>query len=180
MTDFDEATKHKIVTQINKVRASLRDFSRDLSLERSAANLEKVSRELARLEEITPGGTPATDIESFFRTVGDGIVAAQTTLDERRYESALLRTFGARRRTVLAGIAAEFAALGLAAGIFAALGASLIGGLAATQLFNLDYEINPMLWLIGTLAGVAVVGISGVVAARSAVNTPPVRTLRHM
>ncbi|NNF17187.1 MAG: FtsX-like permease family protein [Gammaproteobacteria bacterium] len=108
------------------------------------------------------------------------IAAVQTTLDERRYESALLRAFGARRRTVLAGIAAEFAALGLAAGVFAALGASVVGGLAAKQLFDLNYTPDPWLWLTGTVAGVLVVGVSGVVAARSAVNTPPVRTLRHV
>jgi len=118
----------------------------------------------------------------FVFTLAAGLVvlfaAVQSTLDERRYESALLRTFGARRRTIFAGLAAEFIALGLAAGIFAALGASVVGGLAATQLFNLDYQLDPTLWLLGTLTGVVVVGLSGVLAAHGVVNTPPVRTLR--
>ncbi|MBT8422804.1 MAG: FtsX-like permease family protein, partial [Gammaproteobacteria bacterium] len=102
----------------------------------------------------------------FLFTLAAGLVvlfaAVQSTLDERRYESALLRTFGARRRTVFAGLATEFAVLGLAAGLFAALGASVIGGLAANKLFNLDYQLDPMLWLLGTVTGVVVVGISGV------------------
>jgi putative ABC transport system permease protein len=119
----------------------------------------------------------------FLFTLAAGLVvlfaAVQSTLDERRYESALLRTFGARRRTVFAGLAAEFAALGLAAGVFASVGASVVGALAATQLFDLSYRLNPMLWLIGTLSGVLVVGTSGVLAARSAISTPPVRTLRR-
>ncbi|MDH3588174.1 MAG: FtsX-like permease family protein [Gammaproteobacteria bacterium] len=118
----------------------------------------------------------------FLFTLAAGLVvlfaAVQSTLNERRYESALLRTFGARRSTVFAGLAAEFVALGLAAGIFAAFGASVVGGLAARQLFDLNYQLDPMLWLFGTLTGVVVVGISGVLAARGAVNTPPIRTLR--
>ncbi len=119
----------------------------------------------------------------FLFTLAAGLVvlvaAVQSTLDERRYESALLRTFGARRRTVFAGLAAEFMALGLAAGLFAALGASLVGGLAARQLFDLDYRLDPGLWLIGSVTGIVVVGASGVLAARGAVATPPVRTLRQ-
>ncbi len=53
----------------------------------------------------------------FLFTLTAGIVvllaAVQSTRDERRYESAMLRTLGASRRTVLQGVAAEFSALGL-------------------------------------------------------------------
>lgn len=119
----------------------------------------------------------------FAFTLAAGLVvlfaAVQSTLDERRYESAILRTFGARRRTVFAGLAAEFAALGLAAGLFAALGASAVGALAAQRLFDLNYAFDPGLWLVGLVSGVTIVGISGVLAARGAVDTPPVQTLRR-
>lgn len=104
--------------------------------------------------------------------------AVQSTLDERRYESALLRTFGAKRRTVLAGLATEFVVLGLAAGIFAAIGATIVGGLAATRLFDLPWTISPSLWLVGALTGGLIVGVSGIVATYSAINEPPTRTLR--
>ncbi len=43
------------------------------------------------------------------------LAAVQATRDERRYESAMLRTLGATRRTVLAGVLLEFALLGLVA-----------------------------------------------------------------
>lgn len=105
--------------------------------------------------------------------------AVQSTLDERRYESALLRTFGAKRRTVTAGLASEFLALGLLAGIFAAAGATALGLLAARRLFDLDYTLDPVLWLVGMLAGMLLVGVSGTLAARGAVNAPPVNTLRR-
>ena len=118
----------------------------------------------------------------FLFTLGAGLVvlfaAVQTTLGERRYESALLRTFGASSRTVFAGVAAEFLAIGLAAGLLASLGASALGWVAARELFQLSYGFDPALWLTGFLGGALVVGVSGIVAARSAVNTPPVRVLR--
>jgi len=105
--------------------------------------------------------------------------AVQSTLDERRYESALLRTFGAKRRTVMAGLASEFLALGLLAGVFAAAGATVLGMLAAKRLFDLDYTVDPVLWAAGMVAGMLLVGISGTLAARGAVNAPPVNTLRR-
>ena len=43
--------------------------------------------------------------------------AVQATRDERRYESAMLRTFGATRNRVLGGVATEFLAIGLLAGV---------------------------------------------------------------
>ena len=44
------------------------------------------------------------------------LAAVQATRDERRYESAMLRTLGASRRVVFQGVAAEFTALGLLGG----------------------------------------------------------------
>jgi putative ABC transport system permease protein len=48
----------------------------------------------------------------------------------------------------------------------------------ATRLFGLPYHANPWLWLYGPLAGALLVGLSGVLAARSVMNTPPSLTLR--
>ncbi|MGI9272335.1 MAG: ABC transporter permease [Woeseiaceae bacterium] len=104
--------------------------------------------------------------------------AVQSTIDERRFESAMLRALGARKRTVFAGVMAEFAALGLAAGVLASAGASILASVVAVQLFELPYAFNPVLWVAGIAAGVAVVCVSGFIAARSAVNAPPVDVLR--
>ena len=104
--------------------------------------------------------------------------AIQATRDERMFESAVLRTLGAKRRVVLQGVAAEFTALGLLAGTLAAVGAGSIGFVLATQVFELDYA--PSLWLliVGLIAGVSIVGVSGTLAVRSVVNQSPVATLR--
>mgnify|MGYP003413736442 CR=1 FL=1 len=57
------------------------------------------------------------------------LAAVQSTRDERSYESAMLRTLGASRRVVLAGVATEFVVLGVLSGLLAAIGAS-VGGCA--------------------------------------------------
>ena len=118
----------------------------------------------------------------FVFTLAAGIAvlfaAVQSTIDERRFESAMLRALGARKRTVFAGVMAEFAALGAAAGILASAGASILAAIVATRLFELPYEFNPLLWVTGVAAGVFVVCASGFVAARGAVNAPPVDVLR--
>jgi putative ABC transport system permease protein len=106
------------------------------------------------------------------------LAAIQATRDERMFESAVLRTLGARRSTVLQGVAAEFTALGLLSGTLAAVGAGAIGYFIATNLFQLDYFPGPGLWLSGLVAGAAIVGISGTLAVRSVVNEAPVVTLR--
>ena len=112
------------------------------------------------------------------RDTPDHRAAVQSTRDERRYESALLRTFGASKRRVLSGVATEFVAIGLLAGVLAAAGASLAGYLLATNLFELDYSFSWVLWLAGPLSGVLFVGISGMAATWRVITHAPVSVLR--
>jgi putative ABC transport system permease protein len=107
------------------------------------------------------------------------LAAVQATRDERRYESAMLRTLGASRRVVFQGVAAEFAALGLLAGLLAAAGATVVGYFLAREVFNLKYAPDPWVWVFGVLGGALLVGVAGMLAARSAVTQPPVTTLRQ-
>jgi len=107
------------------------------------------------------------------------LAAVQATRDERRYESAMLRTLGASRRVVFQGVAAEFTALGMLAGLLAALGATVVGYYLAREVFNLKYTPDPWVWIVGVLGGALLVGVAGVLAARSAVTQPPVETLRQ-
>jgi len=118
----------------------------------------------------------------FVFTLAAGIAvlfaAVQSTIDERRFESAMLRALGARRRTVFAGVMAEFAALGAAAGVLASAGASILAAVVAVQLFELPYSFNPLIWIAGVGAGILVVCASGFFAARGAINAAPVDVLR--
>jgi putative ABC transport system permease protein len=104
--------------------------------------------------------------------------AVQATRDERRYESAMLRTFGASKRRVLSGVAAEFLAIGLLAGVLAATGATLAGFLLAENLFDLEYHFSPQLWLAGPVLGMLFVGLSGMAATWRVITHAPVNVLR--
>ena len=118
----------------------------------------------------------------FLFTLAAGVVvllaAVQSTRDERRYESAMLRTLGASRGTVLQGVAAEFSALGFLSGTLAAFGATAIGYGLARWVFSLQYTLDPWVWAAGLVCGTVLVGSSGTLATRRVVNTPPVVTLR--
>jgi len=106
------------------------------------------------------------------------LAAVQATRDERRYESAILRTLGASRSVVLRGLLAEFSALGLLAGLLAATGASIAGFFLAQQVLQVSYEFSPEVWLIGTLGGAALVAVAGWLATRNVLRQPPATSLR--
>jgi putative ABC transport system permease protein len=106
------------------------------------------------------------------------LAAVQATRDERRYESAMLRTLGASRSTVLQGVLAEFTTLGMLAGFLAAVGASIAGWLIARNVLELRYTLDAWVWVWGLAGGAAIVAFAGWLATRSVVSQSPVLTLR--
>lgn len=106
------------------------------------------------------------------------IAAVQASREERRYESAMLRTLGARRSTVLKGLLSEFAMLGVLAGALAATGASIAGMYIARKVLQIPWQLDPWVWFYGLVGGGLLVCLAGWLATRSVVNQPPVITLR--
>jgi len=104
--------------------------------------------------------------------------AVQSTGDQRSYESAMLRTFGASKRQVLSGVAAEFICIGFLAGLLASSGASFAAYLLATHLFKLQFHFSGILWLAGPLAGILLVSLSGLAATWRVITRAPVNVLR--
>jgi putative ABC transport system permease protein len=107
------------------------------------------------------------------------LAAIQSTQDERRYESAILRTLGAQRGTLMRGLVAEFVTLGALAGLLAGIAATSLAWLFAEQVFKFDYSFNPWIPLAGILAGILIVGLSGVLGTRKVLQQPPLLTLRR-
>jgi putative ABC transport system permease protein len=137
---------------------------------------------LGQVRDVMDRAALAVEYVSAFTLLAGVVVllaAIQATRDERRYESAVLRTLGASRRTVLLGVAAEFTALGLLAGLLAASAASAVGWLVATRLFSLGYAFDPGVWLGGLVAGALIVGVAGTLATWRVVTTPPATTLKE-
>ena len=118
----------------------------------------------------------------FLFTLAAGVMvllaAVQASREERRYESAMLRTLGASRSVVFQGVAAEFIVLGALAGLLAAAGATGVGYLLATRVFDLQFTPNPWVWIFGIVGGAMLVGLAGILAARSVVSHPPMQALR--
>jgi putative ABC transport system permease protein len=105
-------------------------------------------------------------------------LAVQSSRDERRYESAMLRTLGASRSTVVQGVLAEFVTLGTLSGLLAASGASVAAWFLTTRWLELHYTFELLPWAEGLLGGAALVAAGGWLATRSVVNQPPLTTLR--
>ena len=98
----------------------------------------------------------------------------------RAQEMAVRRSLGANRAQVARAHATEFAVIGALAGLFAALGATALGYAVASNLLNLPYRIDPLVWLIGFCAGVGGVLAAGMLFTRRVLATPPLTSLRQL
>ena len=105
--------------------------------------------------------------------------AIQSNQDERRFESAVLRTLGASRKTLLLGLFAEFGLLGALSGILAGLSASALAWLLAAYVFKFDYSFDITVAVSGFFSGILIVVIAGILGTRRVLTTPPVETLRQ-
>jgi putative ABC transport system permease protein len=98
--------------------------------------------------------------------------------DQRRYESALLHTIGAKRSKIFQSIATEFITIGIGAGLTASIGTVFISGFLSTQIFELNYSPNVLVLTGGLIFGAICIGCVGILAVREAVYAPPLLTLR--
>ena len=101
------------------------------------------------------------------------LAAIEGTRHLRARETAILRTLGARTATLRAGLIAEYAVLGLIAGLIATSAAQAVAWALAVQVFELPFVFSPLLWVAGLTAGVGLVTGLGYWSMRSVLTTPP-------
>jgi len=106
--------------------------------------------------------------------------AISATHDERVFDAAVLRTVGATGRQMLAAQAAEFVVIGALAGLLASIGASVLGYAIATRIIGVPYVIDPWVWAVGLLGGIAGVTAAGVLGTRRILRTPPMEIFRSV
>ncbi|MDX1528155.1 MAG: FtsX-like permease family protein [Gammaproteobacteria bacterium] len=136
---------------------------------------------LKKIREIMDHAIIGVEYVFIFTLVAGVIVlfsAIQSTLDERRYETAVARALGAGRGHLTRGLLAEFLTLGLLSGLIAAIAATATGAVLALEVFDISYRINPWLWLVGAGGGAIGVGVAGWLGTRRVLDHPPVDTLR--
>ena len=105
--------------------------------------------------------------------------AVIATQDERRYDTALIRTLGGTRSQIRSALIAEFAALGGAAGLLGVLGAIVLTWALARQILKIDFVASPVVWIIGFAAATACTLLAGWLGTRSVLSTPPIQVLRE-
>jgi putative ABC transport system permease protein len=140
-----------------------------------------ITAALAQLRTVMEQVAGAVRLIFLFTLAAGGIVllsALLTLLDERRYDLAVMRALGARRRHLATALLTDLAVIGGSAGLLAAAGAIGVGQIIARQVFELD--MPPALWLPllaapgGALAAIAI----GWWAVRRLLATPPLVLLR--
>jgi putative ABC transport system permease protein len=145
-----------------------------------AVTLLQVDVLLAQLRSILAQVTLAVEwVLLFVLAAGLTVLFAglQSTLDERIRQSALLRALGAQRRLLNQIRLREFALLGTASGVMAALGCELISALLYSLVFNLSWQPHP--WLLSLpLLGAALVTGAGWLGTRRTLNVSPLTVLR--
>lgn len=118
----------------------------------------------------------------FLFTLAAGVIVLYAALasaaEERRYELAVMRALGARRDQLRRALLAEFAAVGVLAGLIAALGAIMVGQVLARNAFQFSVAINFWLPFAAMLAGAALVTGAGWFAAARMLRRAPLEALR--
>jgi len=119
----------------------------------------------------------------FLFALGAGLLVLYSALvateDERRREAAIMRAFGASAAQVSGAQRAEFLAMGAVAGLLATMGAAAMGMLLARVVFELELPVNYLLWILGPLAGVALLSLNAWLSARKVLTASPAMTLRE-
>jgi putative ABC transport system permease protein len=143
----------------------------------------EVDAVIEQIQTIISQVTLAIELVLVLIMISGGLVllaSIQASMDERFRQHAILRTLGAGQRLVLGSLTIEFCVLGCFAGLLATFGSEITVYVLETEIFELDYSLNPDLWLIGPFTGMLLIGVVGVLATLKVVKTPPSTVLREL
>jgi putative ABC transport system permease protein len=108
------------------------------------------------------------------------LAQVQSSLDERRRETVVYRTLGAKGKTIQNAITIEFLSLGAISGIIAAIVAEVSLFMLQWQMFEMDWQVHWELWLIGPLSGALFVALVGNLSTRSLMRMTPNQLIRQL
>jgi putative ABC transport system permease protein len=97
---------------------------------------------------------------------------------QRVYEAAVLKTLGARRSTLLATLLVEYALLGVVAGTVGALAAGALSYAVTRFVFEITWEFEPGVSLVGVAATALLVAAVGALSSLDVLTRKPLATLR--
>ncbi len=106
--------------------------------------------------------------------------AVNTSLDNRIYEAALMRTLGASHTLLRKSHLIEFSLLGLSSGLIAVFISELLLYVIYTYILHLDFRLNGLLCLGLPLLSSICISIAGFFGVRGIVKKPPMLILREL
>jgi putative ABC transport system permease protein len=136
---------------------------------------------LARVRSVVDAVTLAVSIVGTIALASGLLIlvgAVAMTKFQRVYEAAILRTLGARTRTIAAMLALEYSLLGLTAGLVGGAGALGLGWAVARHLLDIAWRPAAGLTVGGALACGVLVGAVGVLASLDVLRRKPLAALR--
>jgi putative ABC transport system permease protein len=108
------------------------------------------------------------------------VASVQASLDARLRESAILRTLGAQQSLVRGSLMIEFGTLGWLSGLLGVIGAESVLYFLQVQVFDMAFQFNGMLWLVGPWVGAVLIAAVGMISTRRVVKVPPLLVLRGL
>ena len=137
---------------------------------------------LRQLQTVVGQVVNAVQFVFVFTLLAGGIVlysAMLTAFDERRYELSVMRALGAQRQQLGRALLIELAVIGALSGLFAAIGALVLGGLVSRQVFQLELAYNAWLPVAAAIGGALMTMAIGWLGVRRLLATPPLLALRN-
>jgi len=107
------------------------------------------------------------------------VATVVATLDERLAQAAVLRTLGARRALLRRTLLAEFALLGLLAGLLAVVTTEIARALLLVNVLEMAWAPLPWAWLLVPPGSAALLALAGWLAARRSLDADAAVVLRE-
>jgi len=138
---------------------------------------------IARIRDVINRVTQGLELILFLVLICGALVlfaAIGVSYDERLRENAILRTLGSSKKIIIGALTVEYAALGAIAGFIASAGAEVILFFVQQNVFDMQAQWHPSLWLIGSLSGILLITVLGLLRSRDIITVPPLQSLRQI
>lgn len=158
-----------------------KNFLNDLVKQYPAITILEVDAMLKQFKTILAQLTAAINYLLYFALLAGFTVlfaAVYSTLDNRIYEGALMRTLGANRALLRKAHLIEFSLLGLISGFIAVFMSELLIYLLYTYVLHLEFHLNGQLWIGIPLISTFCISIAGYWGVRQVVNESPMQVIR--
>jgi putative ABC transport system permease protein len=106
------------------------------------------------------------------------IGSVSLTKSQRIYENAVLKTLGAKRKTLLAILFAEYGILGILAGLIGSFFATLLSFGVSKWILKIQWEFDLRLMMLGVFVTAVLVVFFGALASFDVLFRKPLATLR--